>query len=597
MKKYTNKILSTFGLRPSTRAEHGFAMPMILTFIIIISVVGLSIIQTSVQTNGSAVLHSQVQIAHIASKAAIDYAEEQYEINAAYTGTAEQDLFSNEYYRATIEVQILYNEGSNAKRVQGIGRVYIPETSSSAKVVRDIKSTIIRNGEVIITAGQVDPATYSPLLWLDANEPNSLYSSIATANTQTITAQTSSGSNDIVEERGSNATSGGGTLLFADSDLEMSYDGTGRGNQTIGLRFRNISTPKNATIQNSYIQFTADETKTAGVVQLTVEGVASDNTASWTGTYAVTNAPKTTAKTNWSPSNWNTIPSNGANERVDVTAIVQELVNRAGWNPTQAMSFSVKWVTGSGVRTAESGTQSGTPQLFIQWQSGSTTPATTDGASIEAWYDKSGNSNNSLFTYGTRPVLKLAQVNGLNAVRFSANGALLSTIANKSDNELMSFMVMLPRTSSSSDARFLSLMNSSQNNDNNTASGLIPFMKSGSSTTIRQYYNNASGRSVTSAIDGQWATYSSNMSTNNQERLLKNSTPDNSGSSFSVNYTVNQIYLGGRRSTAAGANYADMDVAEVIIYDRSFTCNEIQGIENYLEAKYGFSYANKSPCP
>lgn len=596
MKKYINKILSTFDFRPSTQ-KSGFAMPMILTFIIIISVVGLSIIQTSVQTNGSAVLHSQVQIAHIASKAAIDYAEEQYEINSAYTGTIEQDLFANDYYRATIEVQILYNEGSNAKRVQGIGRVYIPETSSSAKVVRDIKSTIIRNGEVIITAGQVDPATYSPLLWLDANEPNSLYSSIATANTQTITAQTSSGSNDVVEERGSNATSGGGTLLFRDSDLEMSYDGTGRGNQTIGLRFRNISTPKNATIQNSYIQFRADETKRAGVVQLTVEGVASDDTASWTGTYAVTNAPKTTAITNWSPPNWNTIPSSGANERVDVTAIVQELVNRAGWNPTQAMSFSVKWVTGSGIRTAESGTQGGAPQLFIQWQSGSTIPATTDGASIEAWYDKSGNSNNSMFAYGTRPVLKLSQINGLNAIRFSSNGAMLSSIANKSDNELMAFMVMLPRTSSSSDARFLSLMNSSQNNDNNTTSGLIPFMKNGSSTTIRQYYNNASGRSVTSAIDGQWATYSSNMSTNNQERLLKNSSPDNAGSSFSVNYTINQIYLGGRRSTSAGTNYADMDVAEVIVYDRSFSCFEIQGIENYLESKYAFDYPNKSPCP
>ena len=113
-------------------------------------------------------------------------------------------------------------------------------------------------------------------------------------------------------------------------------------------------------------------------------------------------------------------------------------------------------------------------------------------------------------------MLKLAQINGLNAIRFSSNGALLSSIANKSDNELMAFMVMLPRTSSSSDARFLSLMNSSQNNDNNTASGLIPFMKNGSSTTLRQYYNNASGRSVTGAIDDAWGVFSSHMSTNNQ---------------------------------------------------------------------------------
>jgi Tfp pilus assembly protein PilX len=133
------------------KSQSGFAMPMILTFIILIGVVGTSLVQSSVQTNGSAVLHSQVQIAHIASKAAIDYAEEQYEINSSYTGTAEQDLFVNDFYRATIEVQILYNESSSAKRVQGIGRVYIPETSSNAKVVRDIKSTIITNPIIVGT--------------------------------------------------------------------------------------------------------------------------------------------------------------------------------------------------------------------------------------------------------------------------------------------------------------------------------------------------------------------------------------------------------------------------------------------------------------
>lgn len=594
--KYIHKKFSKLSLQPSTESS-GFAMPMVLTFIVLLGVVGTALVQNSVQTNGSAVLHSQVQIAHIASKAAIDFAEEQYELNSAYTGTPEQDLFVNDFYRATIEVQILYDQSSTSKRVQGIGRVYIPETSSNAKVVRDIKSTIIRNGEVIITAGQVDPATYNPLLWLDANEPNSLYSSIATSNTQTISALAGTSNGDVVEQKGSDASSTPGSLLFNDSDLEMAYDGNSRGNQTVGLRFRSLTTPRNATIQNAYIQFTSDETKNSSVVQLQVEGVASDNTSSWSGTYAVTNAPKTTAKTSWSPSAWNTIPSNGANERVDVTAIVQEIVNRAGWNPNQSVSFSVRWITGSGIRTAESGTSSSAPQLFVQWSSGLTTPATADGNSIEAWYDKSGNSNNSLFAYGTRPVLKLAQINGLNAVRFSSNGALLSSIASKSDNELMAFMVMLPRTGSSSDARFLSLMNSSQNNDNNTTSGLIPFMKNGSSTTLRQYYNNSTGRSVTGAIDGAWGVFSSHMSTTNQERLLKNSTPDNAGSSFSVNYTINQIYLGGRRSTSAGSNYADMDVAEVIVYDRSFSCFEIQGIENYLEAKYAFDYPNKSPCP
>ncbi len=572
-------------------------MPMILTFIILIGVVGTSLVQSSVQTNGSAVLHSQVQIAHIASKAAIDFAEEQYEINSSYAGTAEQDLFSNDFYRATIEVQILYNESSSAKRVQGIGRVYIPETSSNAKVVRDIKSTIIRNGEVIVTAGQVDPASFDPLVWLDANEPNSLYKSLISSNTQTINALAGTANGDVVEQRGSNATSGAGTLLFNDADLEMSYDGTAKGNQVIGLRFRGVTTPKNATIQNAYIQFTSDQTKQAGVVQLQVQGIASDNPSSWSGTNAVSNAPKTTASTNWDPANWNNPPLSGATERVDVTAIVQEIVNRTGWSPSNAMAFSIKWLNGSGVRTARSGKSANAPQLFVQWQSGSTVPSTVSGDSVVAWYDKSGNNNNALLGYGTAPTLQTNQINGLNAIRFSANGTLLSALPSTTDNELMAFMVMRPRTTSASNARFLTLMNSSQNSDSNTANGIIPFMKNGSATSIQQYYNNAAGRSITGAIDDNWATYSSRMSSTATERLLKNSTPDNYGAHFSPSYTVNQMYLGGSRSTAAGANYANMDVAEVIVYDRAFSCTEIQQIENYLEAKYNFSYSDKNPCP
>jgi hypothetical protein len=577
------------------KRQLGFALPMILTFITILSVVGLALVQSSIQTNGSAVLHSQVQIAHIASKAAIDYAEEQYELNSSYNGTAEQDLFVNDYYRATIEVTVLFDQSSSAKRVQGIGRVYIPETSNNAKVVRDIKSTIIRNGEVIYTLGQVDPATFNPILWLDANEPNALYKAEAT-NTQTVTALYGSGSGDIVEEGGSNATSSGnrGRLDFSGDDIEMSNDGNALGNQTAGIRFRGLNVAQSTTIQNAYIQFTTDETKSAGVVQLQVEGVASNSTASWSGTYAVTNAPKTTAKTNWNPANWNNVGSAGSNERVDVTAIVQEIVDRPGWNSGNNLSFSVRWITGSGVRTAEKGQNGSAPQLFVQWSTPAAA-ATVSGETIDLWYDKSGNNRTSTFAYGTKATLQKSQINGLDAVRFSGNGAMLSTISpNITSNQLMAFMVMLPRTSSSNDARFLSLMNSAQNNDDNTTNGIVPFMKSSSSNTMMQRFNNANGRTISNAIDNVWGVFSSQLSGTLPERLLKNSTPDNSSNAFSPNVTINQIYLGGRRSTASGANYANMDVAEVIVYNRAFTCAEIQQIENYFEVKYGFTYGEKT---
>lgn len=578
----------------SRQTSNGFAMPMILTFIVILGVVGTVIVQNVTQTNGSAVLHSQVQIAHIASKAAIDYAEEQYELNSSYTGTPEQDLFLNDNYRATIEVVVLYDQTSTSKRIQGIGRVYIPETSSSAKVVRDIKSTIIRNGEFIYTLGQVDPASFNPFLWLDANETGALYKSVS-SNTQTITANYGTSYNDTVEEYGSDATSNKGQLDFGGDDLEMAYDGTSKGNQTIGLRFRSVNAPQGATIQNAYIQFTTDETKQAGTVQFDVRGVASDNPGSWSGNYAVTNAPKTTANTDWSPSNWNTVQNHGANERLSVTSIVQELVNRSGWTPGNSMAFSIDWTTGSGIRTAEKGSNGGNPQLFIQWAIPAGT-ATSDGDAIDQWYDKSGNNYTANFTYGTKPVLKVNQINGLNAVRFSADGALLSTLTTplSSATEMTAFMVMLPRTASASDARFVSLMKATENNDTGTANAIVPFSKSGSGTTILQRYNNSTGESISSAIDGTWAVYTSQISGSGVERLLKDSTPDNTSALLNPSFSVDQVYVGGRRSSSSGANYASMDVAEIVLYNRSFSCTEIQQVENFFEAKYGISYGEKT---
>ncbi len=583
----------------------GFILPMIMTFIIIISIVGTSLVQVAIQANGSAVRHTQVQIAHIASKAAIDYATEQYDLNADYNGTTEQDLFSNNFYRATIEVVVLFSQGPSAKRVQGIGRVYIPTLATNAKVVRDIKATIIRSGEHVNDNNDnndndndtTNPDSFNPLLWLDANESDTLYKSNA-SNTQTVSSLYGNG-NSVVEERGSDASKKQGKLSSGGDDLEMSWDGNSKGHQTIGLRFKSIVTPQAATIQNSYIQFTTDETKSAGAVQLLVQGVSQDNPGAWSGDYAVTNAAKTTASVTWQPANWNIVGSSGANERVDVTAIVQELVNRAGWANGNSMAFSISWITGNGVRTAEKGKNGSDPKLFIQWAGGGggVTKATADGDSIDQWYDRSSNNNNAVFTYGTRPILKLNQVNGKNAVRFSSNGALLSAINSLSDRELVAFMVMAPRTTSSTDARFLSVMNTAQNDDNNTPDGLVPFMKSGSSSTLQQVYDNTTGRTIVNAIDGNWGAFTSRMSDLYSERLLKNSNPDNYNPDFTVNYTVDQIYLGGRRSGSVGADYADMDVAEVLVYDRAFVCSELQLIENYFKSKYNFSYVDKNPCP
>jgi hypothetical protein len=372
------------------------------------------------------------------------------------------------------------------------------------------------------------------------------------------------------------------------------------GTQKIGLRFRGVTTPKSATITNAYIQFTEQSTLSAGTLNLSVRGIAQDNPATWSGNYDVTNRTKTTASVAWSPPNWNTVNASGANERITITGIVQELVNRSGWNPSQAMSFAISYTSGSGVRKAYKGQNSDPkPTLYIQWSDPGGQEATASGDTIEKWEDISGNNSDALFAFGTRPTLQTNQINSKPAIRFSANGNLVSSLASNLVGSGVTVMaVMKPRTTSASDARFISLMNSSQNADNNTADGISPLQKSASSTTMLQKYNNTNGETLTSAIDGAWGMHTSRLGNNRVERLLKNSTPDNYSEYISsVNYSVNQIYIGGTRSSAAGSNYADVDIAEVVVYNKELSCSQLQLVEKYFSDKYSISISYKDPCP
>ncbi len=578
-------------------SKNGFILPTILVFITILSVLGASIVSISLQTQTQAIRHSYVQIAHIASKAAIDYAEEQYELNSGYTGTPEEDLMVNTKYRVTIEVVILYNESSTAKRIQAYGRVYIPEQSTTALFVRDIKASIIRNGEVI---ADVDPSDFDPYIWLDANYSESL-TKFNPPNEQSITAVYGSTNKDITEEGGSDATTSGnrGLQSYTGDDLEMSWDGSSLGHQKIGLKFRGLNVDTADTIEESYIQFKNDELKapsSSQPLQLLVEGIAQDNASSFNGTYAVTNAPKTTAKITWTVPNWNVVGASGANERIDVTSIVREITSRSGWSNGNSIAFSVSWITGSGVRTAEKGSPDTAPILYVRRPASSSGDfASGDGDSISSWVDRSGNGNNAIFTYGTRPILKLSQQNSLNAVRFSGNGILRSPLtAAMTDTSLTAFMVARPKTTGTNSARYISLMNTSQSSDSDNYNGIMPFYQQTTTSTMANYYRNQVGESVSSAINDTWAIYTSHISANYEERLLKNGSENKSSTISNMNYSVNEFFVGGTRSASAGAYFANFDVAEIVVYDKSLSCDEMQGLEDHFEAKYNITVSDKS---
>ena len=176
---------------------------------------------------------------------------------------------------------------------------------------------------------------------------------------KTISSSVTNGSDDVEERQD-------GSILFNSSDIELTEDGAN--NQTIGMIFRDINVPQGATITNAYIQLTTDEVS-SGLCNLEIRGEAVDNPADFADSANNISSRLTTTETvNWSPADWNTVGESGELQKTpDIKAVIQEIVNRAGWNANNSISIIV---TGSGRRTAESfeGSSTNAAKLVVEYE-------------------------------------------------------------------------------------------------------------------------------------------------------------------------------------------------------------------------------------
>ncbi len=164
---------------------------------------------------------------------------------------------------------------------------------------------------------------------------------------------------DDVEQRMS------GTMSLSGTDLELTTDQLNV--QTVGLRFTNLAIPAGAVVTRAYIQFQSDETG-SGAAHLQVRGLATNDVASFTSNrYDLTSRKTTNAIADWAPDPWTSVHAAGTNQRTpDLTAIVQEIVSRSGWQTGNDLGFSI---SGSGRRTAEAfdGNPLRAPVLHIEY--------------------------------------------------------------------------------------------------------------------------------------------------------------------------------------------------------------------------------------
>jgi len=138
-----------------------------------------------------------------------------------------------------------------------------------------------------------------------------------------VETRISSDENDV-EENGLT-----GDIYFNSTDIELCYDRSSTGNQSIGLRFTTIWIPPGAEITKAYIQFTADESvNEPGMLTISGEDVA-DSTPFQSAPYDVSVRPRTYASVDWMPDNWVADESSISQRTTDISEIIQELVDKS----------------------------------------------------------------------------------------------------------------------------------------------------------------------------------------------------------------------------------------------------------------------------
>lgn len=183
---------------------------------------------------------------------------------------------------------------------------------------------------------------------------------------ETISVRVSTGNDDAEENE-----SGG--MYRNSSDLEFVEDGGTT--QTVGMRFQNVEISQGATILSAHLVFDCDE-NSSGNANLTIWGEDTNNSSSFSSAnYNITNRTFTSSNVNWT-----NIPAwtvNNEYQSPDITPIIQEIVDRGGWNCGNNLSI---FVTGSGRRVAESyeGSSAEAPLLVVEI-CGSTCPGNIGG--------------------------------------------------------------------------------------------------------------------------------------------------------------------------------------------------------------------------
>jgi hypothetical protein len=163
----------------------------------------------------------------------------------------------------------------------------------------------------------------------------------------TVISQVSQDDDDAEESIGPVGPAGHMSLTSTDLELHAENILEADDNDLIGLRFNNIAIPQGATIINASIQFHVDATHPDEPIILRLKGHDIDNAPIFTSTdFDISSRANTTAFVDWNIPDWVNVSDEGPAQRTpDLSAIIQEIVDRGGWLSGNSIVIkSTEWI-------------------------------------------------------------------------------------------------------------------------------------------------------------------------------------------------------------------------------------------------------------
>lgn len=158
-----------------------------------------------------------------------------------------------------------------------------------------------------------------------------------------------------------NADESSGTVSVNDDDLMVVANGGFN-----GIRFQNVNIPAGATISSATLRLHSWGPDTASFT-VNVYGHDIDNSSAFSATANnVSGRTRTTAAVNWATSS--TTYTDGQNiDSPNIASVIQEVVDRGGWNSGNALSLILTPVSGAKYAYSYYGSATNAPELILTY--------------------------------------------------------------------------------------------------------------------------------------------------------------------------------------------------------------------------------------